>query len=127
VTKNAGHNRFVWDVRHSSTLVAPPGQYTARLTVNDAALSTPLTVLIDPRLAREGMTVADLREQFDHNLKMREMVAEVGQVRQRIQATPRVRPPTPSHASVRSRRRWRRNPYAMAARGSRRRSRISPA
>jgi hypothetical protein len=87
VTKSAGHNRFVWDVRHSSTLVAPPGQYTARLTVNDATLSTPLTVLIDPRLAKEGMTVADLREQFDHNMKMRGMVAEVGQMRQRIQST----------------------------------------
>ena len=87
MTKNAGHNRFVWDVRHSSTLTAPPGQYTARLTVNDAALSTPLNVLMDPRLAAEGMTVADLKEQFDHNVKMREMVADVGRVRQRIQAT----------------------------------------
>jgi hypothetical protein len=50
-------------------------------------MSTPLTVLIDPRLAAEGLTVADLREQFDHNMKMREMVAEVGRVRQRIQGT----------------------------------------
>ena len=87
VTKNAGHNRFVWDVRHSSSLTAPPGQYTARLTVNDVSFTTPLRVLIDPRLAKEGMTVADLEEQFNHNLKMREMVAEVGRVRQRIQAT----------------------------------------
>jgi hypothetical protein len=55
--------------------------------VNGATLSTPLSVLIDPRLAAEGMTVADLKEQFDHNLKMREMVAEVGRVRQRIQST----------------------------------------
>ena len=29
--------------------------------------------------------MADLREQFDHNLKMREMVAEVGRMRTRIQ------------------------------------------
>jgi photosystem II stability/assembly factor-like uncharacterized protein len=86
VTKTAGHNRFVWDVRHSSALSAPPGLYTARLTVDGTTLSTPLNVLIDPRLAAEGMTVADLKEQFDHNLKMREMVAEVGRVRTRIQA-----------------------------------------
>jgi photosystem II stability/assembly factor-like uncharacterized protein len=85
VTKSAGHNRFVWDVRHSSTLTAPPGRYTARLTIAGDTMSTPLNVLIDPRLAAEGMTVADLKEQFDHNLKMREMVAEVGRVRQRIQ------------------------------------------
>ena len=87
VTKSAGHNRFVWDVRHSSTLAAPPGQYQARLTVDGATLTTPLNVLMDPRLAAEGMTVADLREQYEHNLKMREMVAEVGRVRARIQAT----------------------------------------
>lgn len=85
VTRSAGHNRFVWDVRHSSTLTAPPGRYTARLTIAGDTMSTPLNVLIDPRLAAEGMTVADLKEQFDHNLKMREMVAEVGRVRQRIQ------------------------------------------
>ena len=87
MTKSAGHNRFVWDVRHSSTLPAPPGRYTARVTTNEVMLSTPLNVLIDPRLAAEGMTAADLKEQFDHNLKMREMVADVGRVRQRIQAT----------------------------------------
>ena len=85
VTKNVGHNRFVWDVRHSSTLGAPPGQYTARVTIGGETMTTPLTVLIDPRLAAEGITAADLREQFEHNLKMREMVAEVGRVRQRIQ------------------------------------------
>jgi photosystem II stability/assembly factor-like uncharacterized protein len=87
VTKNAGHIRFVWDVRHSSTLTVPPGRYTARLTVGSDTMSTPLTVLIDPRLAAEGMTVADLKEQFDHNVKMRDMVADVGRVRQRIQST----------------------------------------
>jgi photosystem II stability/assembly factor-like uncharacterized protein len=87
VTKSTGHNRFVWDLRHSSALTVPPGRYTARLTVGSDTMSTPLTVLIDPRLAAEGMTVADLKEQFDHNVKMREMVAEVGRVRQRIQTT----------------------------------------
>ena len=85
VTKVAGHNRFVWDGRHSSSLAAPPGRYTARLAIGRDTMTTPLTVLIDPRLAAEGMTVADLKEQFDHNLRMREMVAEVGRVRQRIQ------------------------------------------
>ena len=85
MTKSAGHNRFVWDVRHSSSLVAPPGQYQARLTVDGATMTTALNVLMDPRLAAEGMTVADLREQYEHNLKMREMVAEVGRVRTRIQ------------------------------------------
>ena len=87
VTKNAGHNRFVWDVRHSSSLTAPPGDYTARMAVGGTTMTAPFTLLIDPRLAAEGMTASDLKEQFDHNLRMREMVAEVGRVRQRIQST----------------------------------------
>lgn len=86
VTKNAGHNRFVWDVRHSSTLPAPPGDYSARITADGVTLATTFTLLIDPRLAAEGITPADLKEQFEHNLRMRAMVAEVGQLRSRIQA-----------------------------------------
>jgi hypothetical protein len=92
VTKNVGLNRFVWDVRHSSTLLSPPGRYSARLTINGEAKTTPFTLLIDPRLAAEGLTVLDLKEQFDHNLRMREMIADVGRVRSRIQgATSRLR------------------------------------
>jgi hypothetical protein len=49
-------------------------------------LAQPINVLIDPRFAAEGMTVADLKEQFEHNLRMRDMVAEVGRYRTRINA-----------------------------------------
>ena len=83
VTNTVGHNRFVWDLRHSSGLTAPPGQYTARLTVGSTPTTQPFTVLIDPRIAAEGITAADLKEQFEHNLRMREMVAEVGRYRTR--------------------------------------------
>jgi len=86
VTKDAGMNRFVWDLRHSSGLTVAPGQYTARLTVNGATTSQSFNVLIDPRIAAEGITAADLKEQFDHNLRMNDMVAEVGRVVTRAQA-----------------------------------------
>ena len=43
----------------------------------------PFTVLIDPRLAAEGTTVADLKEQFEHNTRMRAMVAEANATVQR--------------------------------------------
>jgi hypothetical protein len=76
VTKNAGHNRFVWDVRHRNGLSMPPGQYTAKLTVNGMAHTQPFNVLIDPRIAAEGTTVADLAEQYQHNTRMGAMVAE---------------------------------------------------
>ena len=92
VTTTAGMNRFVWDVRHQSGLSAPPGRYQARLKVGDATQTQPFTVLLDPRVAESGVTVADLQEQFDHNLRMREMVAEIGRVARRIQEAQRRAP-----------------------------------
>jgi len=86
VTANAGHNRFVWDVQHQSGVGAPPGEYQARLTVGNTTLTQPFTVRIDPRIAADGITVADLEEQFAHNLRMQAMVEEVDGLVQRVQA-----------------------------------------
>ena len=79
VTKAAGMNRFVWDVRHQSGISVPPGGYQVRLRVNDRALTQPFTVLIDPNVAADGVTVADLKEQFEHNLRVRDLVTSVNQ------------------------------------------------
>jgi len=84
VTKLQGMNSFVWDVRHQSGLPATPGSFQARLTVDGRTLTQPFRVLIDPRLAEEGLTVADLQEQFDHNTRMRELVAAVNQLVTRV-------------------------------------------
>jgi hypothetical protein len=84
VTKYAGRNRFVWNVQHSTGLGAPPGAYQARLKVGETTLTQPLTVLIDPRLAAEGLTAADIKGQFEHNLRMREFAAEVSQFAARV-------------------------------------------
>ena len=86
VTKEAGLNRFVWDLRHSSGVGAPPGQYQVRLTVAGTAHTQPLAVLMDPRLADDGVTIADLREQFEHNLRMRDLVVSAGRVAMRVRA-----------------------------------------
>ncbi|MBT8397004.1 MAG: hypothetical protein KJN92_08560, partial [Gemmatimonadetes bacterium] len=86
VTKNEGHNRVVWNVQHESGLGAPPGNYQVRLTVGSTVLTQPLKVLIDPRLAEEGLTVEDLQEQFHHNLTMRAMVEEVRALVDRVEA-----------------------------------------
>jgi hypothetical protein len=45
--------------------------------------------LIDPRVAEGGVTVADLQEQFEHNLRMREMVNEVSRIARRLQEAQR--------------------------------------
>jgi photosystem II stability/assembly factor-like uncharacterized protein len=84
VPANAGMNRFVWNVQHQNGLPAPPGAYQARLTVGTTKLVQPFTLLVDPRLAEEGLTAADLQEQFDHNVKARQLVADVNQLLQRV-------------------------------------------
>jgi photosystem II stability/assembly factor-like uncharacterized protein len=83
-TKLAGLNRFVWDVRHKEGPTLPPGQYQARLKIGDKMLTETFNVLIDPRIAEDGVTVADLKEQFDHNMRMRELVKDVNQLVTRL-------------------------------------------
>jgi photosystem II stability/assembly factor-like uncharacterized protein len=96
----AGLNRFTWDLTlappidpsrqrgegggggggRSSGPVIVPGSYTVRLAAGGKTMSQPLTVLIDPREAKDGVTIADLREQFQHNMRVRDMVSEVNQL-----------------------------------------------
>ena len=84
VTKVAGLNRFVWDVRHQAGVTVPPGQYQARLKVDTTMLSEGFNVFIDPRVAEDGVTLADLQEQFEHNKRMRELVNSVNQIAARV-------------------------------------------
>lgn len=83
-TKNAGLNRFVWDVRNQAGITVPPGQYQARLTAGTTTATQPFSVLIDPRVASDGVAVADLQEQFDHNMRVRELVTSVNQLVGRV-------------------------------------------
>lgn len=84
VTKVAGLNRFVWDVRHQAGVTVPPGPYQARLKVGGATLTEPFNVLIDPRVAEDGVTVADLQEQFAHNLRVRDLVNDANKLAARV-------------------------------------------
>ena len=84
VTKAEGMNRFVWDVRHQAGIAVPPGSYQVRLKVASTVQTQPLTVLIDPNVAADGVTVADLKEQFEHNLRTRQLLADVNQLVARV-------------------------------------------
>jgi photosystem II stability/assembly factor-like uncharacterized protein len=84
VTKVAGLNRFAWDVRNQAGVTLPPGQYQVRLKSGDVSLTQPLNVLIDPRVPADGVTLADLQEQFEHNMRMHELVTEVNQLVARV-------------------------------------------
>lgn len=91
LNKNPGHHRFTWDLRYPGPWasasrpagpngpVAVPGKYTARLTVGANVQTQPFTLLVDPRVAADGVTQAHLKEQFEHNIKVRDMVSEVNQ------------------------------------------------
>jgi hypothetical protein len=84
VTTDVGMNRFVWNVQHQNGLAAPPGQYSVRLKVGAVVQMQPLRVLIDPNVAASGVTEADLVEQFEHNVRMRELVAAASQTVTRV-------------------------------------------
>jgi hypothetical protein len=84
VTKNSGMNRVVWDVRNKDGVTVPPGQYEAVLLAGNKEIRQTFNVLIDPRVAEDGVTVADLQEQFEHNMRMREMVGSVNQLVARV-------------------------------------------
>jgi photosystem II stability/assembly factor-like uncharacterized protein len=84
VTKTAGLNRFTWDLRNQQGVTLPPGNYQVRLKTGNTNLTQPLTVLIDPRVAADGVTQADLQEQFEHNMRTRELVSNVNQLVTRV-------------------------------------------
>ena len=86
VTKDGGHNRFVWDARTSAGLTAVPGAYQARVKAGEWTATQPFSLLIDPRVAAGGVSVADLKEQFDHNVRVRELGAQAAQLLARVRA-----------------------------------------
>jgi photosystem II stability/assembly factor-like uncharacterized protein len=83
-TKVAGLNRMVWDVKNQAGVIVLPGQYQARLKIGAASLTESFNVLIDPRVAEDGVTLADLQEQFAHNMRVRELVTTVNQLVARV-------------------------------------------
>jgi len=84
VTKSAGLNRLIWDVKNKEGVIVPPGRYQARLKVGGKTLTEGINLLIDPRVAEDGVTIADLQEQYEHNMRMREMVTQVNQLVARV-------------------------------------------
>jgi photosystem II stability/assembly factor-like uncharacterized protein len=84
LTTNVGMNRLTWDFNATSGFTVPPGSYKVKMTAGNWSDTQPITLKIDPRLAADNVTVADLREQFEHNQRMRDMVAEMGRVANRV-------------------------------------------
>ena len=91
-------NRFTWDLRYPGAWqsaarpegpngpLAPPGKYSVRLVAGNATQTQPLTVVPDPRATRDGVSAADLRVLFAHNLRVRDLVSDVNRTVSRVRA-----------------------------------------
>jgi photosystem II stability/assembly factor-like uncharacterized protein len=95
--KSAGMHRFTWDLRYPGPLtgagaeggngpVAVPGTYAVRLKVGATTQTQPLTIVEDPRILRDGITLEDLRAQFEHNMKVRDLVSDANRTVARLRA-----------------------------------------
>jgi hypothetical protein len=95
VPKEQGLNRFTWDLAYPGPRdgagriggggpTAVPGRYQVRLTANGVTQTEPLVVREDPRVAKDGVTLADLRDQFDHNMRVRDLVSDVNRAVSRL-------------------------------------------
>jgi hypothetical protein len=85
----AGMHRFVWDLRLDGPRAAlgqrtggagpivAPGSYTVRLDAGDWSATQPLEVRIDPRVAAEGVTDADLEAQLALSVRIRDALSEL--------------------------------------------------
>jgi hypothetical protein len=107
----AGSNSFTWNMRYPEPVSfkglimwaagifgpqAPPGSYTVRLTVGDKTETRTMKLLIDPR---SGASQADLDEQFNFLIQIRDRTSEANnavrtirnvkaQLKQRLAAAP---------------------------------------
>jgi photosystem II stability/assembly factor-like uncharacterized protein len=96
--KTAGMHRFIWDLRYPGPWqnatrpegpngpMAVPGTYVLRLTVGSWTSTQPLTVIEDPRITQAGVTTSDLRQQFEHNMRVRDLVSDMNRTVARVRA-----------------------------------------
>ena len=75
---------MTWDFNNTAGIMLPPGSYKVRLTTGAFADTKAFTLLIDPRIAANGVSTADLREQFEHSTRTRDLVDEMNRVANRI-------------------------------------------
>jgi photosystem II stability/assembly factor-like uncharacterized protein len=95
VPKEQGLNRFIWDLTYPGPRdgagrvggggpTAVPGRYQVRLTANGVTQTRPLVVREDPRVAKDGVTLADLRDEFEHNMRVRDLVSDANRAVSRV-------------------------------------------
>ncbi len=103
--KSAGMHRFTWDLRYPGAWmsaarpegpngpVAVPGKFAVRMSAGNWTETKPLTVVEDPRIVQSGVTAGELREQFEHNIRVRDLVSDLAHLVARIRSA-RADPPS---------------------------------
>jgi photosystem II stability/assembly factor-like uncharacterized protein len=87
LTTTAGINRFRWDMRHRGAWheeerryeggpLAAPGDYRLRLTAGGETLEQPLNLVVDPRVARVGVTEDDIAAQLALRLEVQALLGK---------------------------------------------------
>jgi photosystem II stability/assembly factor-like uncharacterized protein len=96
--KAAGMHRFTWDLRTFGPWMSaarpegpngpmmPPGQYAVRFTSGSYTSTAPFQVIEDPRVVKDGVTTSDLKEQYEHNIRVRDLVSETNKLVARVRA-----------------------------------------
>ncbi|NOS92286.1 MAG: glycosyl hydrolase [Cyclobacteriaceae bacterium] len=94
-----GMNKFVWNMRYpdaegfdgiimwAASLTGPkaiPGIYKAKLTVNGKSSETEFEILKDPRTSG---SLADIKEQFDFSIAVRDKLSETNKAIKQIRTT----------------------------------------
>ena len=99
--KTVGMHRFTWDLRYPGAWAgatrpdggngpaALPGRYSVKLTVGSYSSTQPLTIVEDPRITKDGITTAILRTQFEHNMKVRDLVSDMNKLVARVETAQR--------------------------------------
>src|SRR5262249_16731465 len=64
--------------------MVPPGTYRARLTVDGVVKTETIEVKIDPRVAKDGVTQADLVDQASFALKVRDALSDARKLVERL-------------------------------------------
>jgi photosystem II stability/assembly factor-like uncharacterized protein len=110
--KSAGAHRFTWDLRYPGPWMnanrpegpngptAVPGKYSVRLTAGTWTETQPLTIIEDPRIAKSGVTQSDLQEQFDHNVKVRDLVSDVNRTVTKVRTSMQSMANSPANAET---------------------------
>jgi hypothetical protein len=97
-----GMHRFTWDLRYPGPWLSPtrpegpngpaavPGKYQVRITAGSYTATQPFTLIEDPRITKDGVTTADLKEQFDHNMRVRDLVSDVNKMVVKLRGNPKL-------------------------------------